>query len=68
MDAIFFDSIRDTRIIVEKKTDLILHLLAHYEVNSVASNYDAGYVRRMTDLKRENSPCLHDEFKEIDQE
>lgn len=68
MDSICFNSIRNTRIIVEKKTDLILHLLAHFDINSVASNYDSGYARRINGLKGESSSFLHDEFKEIDRE
>ncbi len=68
MDTICFDSIRNTRIIVEKKTDLILHLLAHFDINSVASNYDSGYVRRISGLKGESTSYLHEEFKEIDQD
>ncbi len=38
MDAICLDSTHNTRIVTEKKTDILLHLLTHYDINNVASN------------------------------
>lgn len=56
MNAICLDSLLDTRIIADKKTDILLHVLAHYDINSVASNYDKNYVQYISDLKRERHP------------
>lgn len=68
MNTIQIDSLHNTRIVVEKKTDFILHLLAHFEVNGVASNYDADYVHMVSHLKGESTSSLQDAFKEICQE
>ncbi len=68
MNAICLGSTHDTRIVTEKKTDILLHLLAHFEVNNVASNYDKDYVEYISDLKGEKSSSLHEDLKEIDDE
>ncbi len=68
MDTISLDSTHNTRIVTEKKTDLILHLLTHYDINNVASNFDMDYVKYISDLKGEKSSSLHEVLKEIDDE
>lgn len=68
LNAISLDSAHNTRIVTEKKTDIILHLLAHIEINNVASNYDTDYVRYISDLKGERSSSLQEDLKEIDDE
>lgn len=68
LNAICLDSTHNTSILAEKKTDILLHLLAHYEINNVASNYDIDYVKYISDLKGEKSSSLHEALKEIDDE
>ncbi len=68
LNAICLDSTHNTRILAEKKTDILLHLLAHFEINNVASNYDIDYVKYISDLKGEKSSSLHKVLKEIDAE
>ena len=68
MNAICLDSLLNTRIIAEKKTDILLHLLAHYDINSVASNFDKHYVQHISDLKGEKSSSLQEKLKEINEE
>lgn len=68
MNAINLDSTHNTRIVTEKKTDILLHLLAHFEINNVASNYDIDYVKYISDLKGEQSSSLQKDLKEIDDE
>lgn len=68
MNAICFDSLLNTRIISEKKTDILLHVLAHYDINSVASNFDKHYVQHISDLKAENVSSLQEKLKEINEE
>ena len=45
-----------------------MHVLAHYEINSVASNFDKHYVKHISDLKGENASSLKEELKEINEE
>ena len=68
MNTIFCESLHNTRIIAEKKTDIILHVLAHYEINCVASNFDEPYVKHITDLKGENASSLQEKLKGIKEE
>ena len=68
MNTICLDSTHNTKIVTEKKTDIILHLLAHLEFNNVASNYDIDYVKYISDLKGERSSSLYENLKDIDDE
>ena len=68
MNTICLDCIHNTRIVTEKKTDIILHLLAHLEISNVASNYDIDYVKYISDLKGERSSSLYEDLKDIDDE
>ena len=68
MDAIYLDSLHNTTIITEKKTDVLLHLLAHYDINNVASNFDKDYVKYISNIKNENTSSLQKELKENDDE
>lgn len=43
-------------------------MLAHYNINNVASNFDTDYVKYISDLKDENTSYLQEELKEIDDE
>lgn len=66
MNLICLDSIHDTKILTEKKTDIFLHILAHIDINSVASNYDSDYVKYISDLKGEKPSSLYESLKGID--
>lgn len=66
MNLICLDSVHDTKILTEKKTDVLLHILAHIDINSVASNYDSNYVKYIFDLKGEKSSSLYESLKGID--
>lgn len=66
MNLICLDSIHDTKILTEKKTDVLLHVLAHIDINSVASNYDSDYEKYISDLKGERSSSLYESLKGID--
>ena len=68
MNAICLDSLLNTRIITEKKTDILLHVFAHYDIDSVASNFDKHYVQHISDLKGENASSLQEKLKEINEE
>lgn len=68
MNAISLDSTHNTRIVTEKKADILLHVLAHFEINNVASNFDTDYVKYISNLKGENTSSLHEKLKEIDDE
>ena len=66
MNTISLESTHNTRIVTEKKTDILLHLLAHMEMDNVASNYDSDYVKYISDLKSESLSSLYENLKEID--
>ncbi len=68
MDSLIGKSIRNTTIITEKKTDIMLHLLAHYDIGNAASNFDAEYVKSIAVLKSEKKSSLQQKLLEINDE